>query len=267
MVLAAGRGERMRPLTDTTPKPLLSVRGKPLLQWHLEALLDGACNAVVVNTAWLGQQLVERFDSVFALHPPSNMHEALSNEEQAPRQLGIQYSHEGLDFGAALETAGGIARAVPMLGEIFWVLAADVFAPDFVFSQEAVDQFTASDKLAHLWLVPNPEHNPRGDFGLAIPAPPIGGGTVSPAVGVALNLVATDHRPRLTYSTIGLYRRAFFEPPWCDIPAGNPQGMAAPLGPLLRAAMDQQQVSASIYAGRWADVGTPHRLEQLNRES
>jgi MurNAc alpha-1-phosphate uridylyltransferase len=263
MLLAAGRGERMRPLTDTTPKPLLPVRGKPLMQWPLEALARGGFDGVVVNTAWLGTRISDLFKSVFVLQPPSAKRNQLSNKER----LQIRYSHEGQDFGCALETAGGIARALPLLcpphasgagADVFWVLAGDVFAPDFVFTQAAVDRFVASDKLAHLWLVPNPEHNRKGDFGLS----------VSPddakSVGLALNLAQDDPRPRYTYSTIGLYRSALFAPPWCDIPAGNPHGLKAPLAPLLRAAMDQARVSAELYRGAWTDVGTPERLAQLN---
>jgi MurNAc alpha-1-phosphate uridylyltransferase len=274
MILAAGRGERMRPLTDRTPKPLLLVHGKPLIQWSLEALVRGGYCNVTINTAWLGEQIFDRFGSLFVLQPPQNVRKQLSNQEQSEGQLNIQYSHEGRDFGGALETAGGIARALPLLcpppdgGEagaspahpdaVFWVLAADVFAPDFVFSLAAVDRFVASDKLAHLWLVPNPEHNPRGDFGLA-PDPQAPDGAQ-----IALSLAADDTRPRYTYSTMGLYRPALFEPPWCDIPPGNPAGIKAALAPLLRAAMAQQRVSAELYTGRWADVGTPPRLPDLN---
>ena len=132
-----------------------------------------------------------------------------------------------------------------------WVLAGDVYAPDFVFSPDAVQRFAAGDALAHLWLVPNPAHNPKGDFGL------------SPA-GLALNLPPEHPGPRYTYSTIGLYRRALFEPPWCELPAGNPQGVKAALAPLLRRAMDAGRVSAELYTGAWTDVGTPERLAQLN---
>lgn len=264
MLLAAGRGERMRPLTDTTPKPLLSVRGKPLMQWQLEALARAGVGRVVVNTAWLGPQIAELFSDVFRLQPPSNRREQLSIQDC----LQIHYSHEGQDFGAALETAGGIARALPLLcsptgagasAEVFWVLAGDVYVPDFVFSPAAVARFLASDKLAHLWLVPNPVHNLRGDFGLDTAS----AGGPAP-IGLALNLPAGDPRPRYTYSTIGLYRRALFEPPWCDIAAGNPFGIQAPLAPLLRAAMDNGRVSAELYAGAWTDVGTPERLQDLN---
>ncbi len=238
MILAAGRGERMRPLTDSTPKPLLRVRGKPLIDWHAEALARGGFHALVINTAWLGAQI----SSHFGLQPGR-----LGRE-----QLSISYSDEAADFGGALETAGGIVRALPLLGEVFWVLAGDVFVPDFVFSQAAVQRFAASGKLAHLWLVPNPGHNPRGDFGIG-------------ADGLALNLPPESAQPRYTYSTIGLYRKALFAPPWCGIPAGNPHGLKAPLAPLLRAAMDNQRVSAELYQGAWADVGTPARLDELNQ--
>jgi MurNAc alpha-1-phosphate uridylyltransferase len=255
MLLAAGRGERMRPLTDTCPKPLLEVQGKPLMQWHLEALLRGACPKVVVNTAWLGELIVQKFNGNFGFQPPPSQSQQRSSLEPS-MGLAINYSHEGLDFGGALETAGGIARALPMLGDVFWVLAADVFTPGFEFSPEAVAQFRASGLLAHLWLVPNPAHNPGGDFGLQA--------IQDSRVSLALNLPKTDPRPRYTYSTIGLYRRTLFEARWCDIPAGNPQGIKAPLAALLRRAMDNQQVSAELYAGAWTDVGTPQRLAELN---
>ncbi|WP_280817506.1 nucleotidyltransferase family protein [Variovorax sp. TBS-050B] len=233
MILAAGRGERMRPLTDARPKPLLEVQGKPLMQWPMEALADGGFTELVVNTAWLGEQIAGHFGA----RPVLGAHGAVS----------IAYSDEGRDFGGALETAGGIVRALPLLGEVFWVAAGDVFAPGFAFRQQAVDRFAASGKLAHLWLVPNPAHNPKGDFGLS-------------AEGLALNTAAE----RYTFSTIGLYRRALFAPPWCDIPAGNAGGLKAPLAPILRAAMDNGHVSAELHTGPWTDVGTPERLSQLN---
>ena len=256
MLLAAGRGQRMRPLTDTCPKPLLGVQGKPLMQWHLEALQRGGCQQVVINTAWLEEQMIQTFNDCFDGQPLCDKGDKLSKSES----LTLHYSTEGRDFGAALETAGGICRALPLLFPpaesarqgVFWVLAADVFTPGFVFSPEAVARFAASGKLAHLWLVPNPAHNPRGDFGL------------DAATGLALNLPKDDPQPRYTYSTIGLYRRTLFAPPWCDVPPGNPQGVKAALGPLLRAAMDHGQVSAEIYTGPWTDVGTPERLAQLN---
>lgn len=230
MLLAAGRGMRMRPLTDHTPKPLLTVHGKPLMQWPMEALLRGGFERVVVNTAWLGEQIEQRFADWPQQHPGAE----------------IVFSHEGQDFGYALETAGGISRALPQLGEVFWVLAGDVFAPDFVFDPDSVARFAASEQLAHLWLVPNPPHHPGGDFGLS-------------ANGLALN----QADEKFTYSTIGLYRRALFEAPWCDTIPGNPQGSAAPLAPLLRRAMDAGRISAELYHGRWTDVGTPERLKEL----
>ena len=242
LVLAAGRGERMRPLTDTTPKPLLQVQGRPLLQWHLQALANAGVSRVVINTAWLGEQIPAYFSDKNGVKPIWDKR----------KKLSISYSQEGVDFGGALETAGGIARALPQLGPVFWLAAGDVFAPDFVFDSAAVQAFAASDQLAHLWLVPNPAHNPRGDFGLS-------------SQGLALNLPADDPAPRYTYSTIALLRAELFAPPWCDIPPGNPLGVKAPLAPLLRCAMDAGRVSASLYGGRWTDVGTPERLAELNR--
>ena len=224
MILAAGRGERMRPLTDSCPKPLLEVRGKPLIQYHLEAFARAGFNDLVINTAWLGEQIELCF-------PP---------KQAAP---GIRYSHEGKDFGAALETAGGIARALPLLADCFWLAGGDVYAPRFEFSHAALERFEAGGKLAHIVLVANPAHNLKGDFGLGID-------------GVALR----DGAPRYTYSTIGMYRREFFS----SLPTGNPQGLKAPLAPLLRAAMDNAQVSGELYTGAWTDVGTPERLAQLN---
>lgn len=234
MVLAAGRGMRMRPLTDHTPKPLLQVHGHPLMQWPMDTLASGGVGHFVVNTAWLGDQIAMHCRQWQARHPG----------------VMVQISDEGTDFGYALETAGGISRALPLLGEVFWVLAADVYAPGFTFDPQDVARFAASDALAHLWLVPNPPHNPNGDFGLD-------------AQGRALNGNGPDGT-RLTYSTIGLYRRALFEPPWCDIHPGNPQGTAAPLAPLLRRAMDAGRVTASRFDGAWTDVGTPERLAELN---
>jgi MurNAc alpha-1-phosphate uridylyltransferase len=225
MILAAGRGERMRPLTDACPKPLLEVHGKPLLQYHLEAFGREGFRDVVVNTAWLEEQIAARFGSWMA------------------DGTVIHYSHEGRDFGGALETAGGILRALPLLDDVFWLVAGDVFMPEFRFTREALRRFADGGKLAHLFLVPNPEHNPKGDFGL------------SPE-GLALN--GPDQR--LTYSTTGLFRKALFD----GLPAGNPEGLKLSLAPLLRAAIDRKQVTAEPYAGGWTDVGTPQRLDSLN---
>jgi MurNAc alpha-1-phosphate uridylyltransferase len=237
MVLAAGRGERMRPLTDHTPKPLLNVRGQALMQWPMQALARAGFTRQLINTAWLGEQIAAHFGT----HPVW------------PDTPGVRlmYSHEGQDFGHALETAGGIVRAMPRLEDVFWVVAGDVFAPDFVFTPEAVQRFAASENTAHLWLVPNPAHNPGGDFGLS-------------DTGMALNLPRDDAGRRFTFSTIALYKQAFFSATNTGIETGNPQGIAAPLAPLLRAAMDKGQVSGEVYRGAWADVGTPERLAQLN---
>jgi MurNAc alpha-1-phosphate uridylyltransferase len=258
ILLAAGRGERMRPLTDSCPKPMLQVQGKPLMQWPMEALARGGFEHLLINTAWLGEQIETRFGHFFGIQPSSDMGSVLFNMEQNSTSLSIRYSHEGLDFGGALETAGGIARALPHLSDVFWVLAADVFAPDFAFTQAACQRFLAGNKLAHLWLVPNPAHNPKGDFGL--------GAADAHGDQLALNLPKDSGHSLHTYSTIGLYRRALFEAPWCDIPAGNPHGIKAALAPLLRKAMDAGLVSAALYTGRWTDVGTPERLAQLNTQ-
>jgi MurNAc alpha-1-phosphate uridylyltransferase len=224
MILAAGRGERMRPLTDTRPKPLLEVKGKPLMGYHLEAFGKGGFQDVVVNTAWLGEQIEQHYGA----------------ETGGVR---LHYSHEGRDFGGALETAGGIVRALPLLDEVFWIVAGDVYMPGFRFTHDALERFAAGGKLAHLYLVPNPEHNPKGDFALR-------------ADGIALN--TADQR--LTYSTTGLFRKSFFD----GLPAGNPQGLKVALAPLLRTAIERQQVTAECYTGPWTDVGTPQRLDSLN---
>ena len=252
MLLAAGRGERMRPLTDATPKPLLAVQGRALLDWHVAALQRDGVQQLVVNTAWLGAQI------------PAHLNAAWPDLAAAG---GLRYSHEGEDFGHALETAGGIARALPQLPTVFWLAAGDVFAPGFVFDRAAFDAFAASDDLAHLWLVPNPAHNPAGDFGLQETAP---GSDTGRAVNVPKDRGETGDNPELarlpryTYSTIALLKAELFGQPWCDIPAGNPQGAAAPLAPLLRRAMDAGRVGATVYRGQWVDVGTPERLAQLN---
>nr|WP_315228296.1 nucleotidyltransferase family protein [uncultured Limnohabitans sp.] len=257
-LLAAGRGERMRPLTDVQPKPMLAVRGKPLMQWAMEGLQRGGVQQLLINTDWLGEQIPQHFG------------DALVSSGLAP--LHLRYSHEGVDFGGALETAGGIVRALPQLDDVFWVAAGDVFAPEFEFSSQAFERFKASPQLAHLWLVPNPAHNVGGDFGLSaeglalnLPKLALAAEKSDEAAPAAAAAAMTAHEsPRYTFSTIALYKRAFFEAAWCDIPAGNPKGVKAPLAPMLRAAMDEGAVSASLYTGAWTDVGTPQRLAQLN---
>ena len=220
MILAAGRGERMRPLTDRTPKPLLEVRGKPLMQYHIEALQRAGYRDIVINTAWLEDQIVQRFDDP-----------------------GIQFSREGRDFGGALETAGGIARALPLLGDVFWVVGGDVHVPQFDFPERKYEEFVAGGKLAHIFMVPNPAHNEKGDFALR----PDG-------------VTTREGSTRDTYSTIGLYRKAFFD----GLPAGNPEGRKIPMLPLMLSAIEREQMTAEIYTGPWTDVGTPERLSALN---
>lgn len=225
LILAAGRGERMRPLTDDTPKPLLKVHGKPLIEWHLEALARAGVHEAVINTAWLEQQ----FEPV------------LGNGERFG--LRIRYSHEGSDHGGALETAGGIAKALPHLGEVFWLVSADIFAPQFAFDAAQAEAFARSDHLAHLWLVPNPPFHADGDFGLA-----------ADGLGLA-DGVGPDGR-RWTYANLALCR--------ADLCAHIVPGERAALGPLLYAGMRQRRISAQIHDGAWHNVGTPAQLQQLN---
>lgn len=214
MILAAGRGERMRPLTDSTPKPLLEVGGKPLIVWHLERLASAGFRRVVINHAHLGRQIERRLGS------------------GAAWGVEILYSSEG--EGSALETGGGIARALPMLGtQPFVVINGDVWCdvdPGALEIEEG--------DLAHLLLVENPEHNPKGDFVLS--------GT----------RVISEGSRRLTFSGIGVYASALFE----DCPAGP-----FPLAPLLRQAIAAGSVSASHYPGEWQDIGTPQRLRALDQ--
>jgi N-acetyl-alpha-D-muramate 1-phosphate uridylyltransferase len=224
LILAAGRGERMRPLTDATPKPLLPARGKPLIEWHLQALAHGGVRDVVINTAWL--------------------------EEQFPATLGdgtrwglrIHYSTEGRDHGGALETAGGIAKALPWLGEVFWLVSGDIFAPGFAFDPARADAFARSDLLAHLWLVPNPGFHEKGDFGIG-------------ADGHGLADAPGPDGKRWTYANVALCR--------ATLCAGIVPGTKAALGPLLYAAMRQRRITVETYLGEWHNVGTPAQLAAL----
>ena len=225
LILAAGRGERMRPLTDTTPKPLLTVHGVPLIEYHLRALAAAGVREVVVNTAWLETQ----FPAVLG--------------DGSRWGLRIRYSMEGRDHGGALETAGGIAKALPLLspdGEApFWVVSGDVFLPGFAFAADEAAAFAAGPLWARLWLVPNAPHHPRGDFGL------------SPD-GLALR----DAAERLTWASVGLFRPGLFR----DIPVGT----RLALRPRLEAALDAGRLGASRWDGPWTDVGTVERLAALN---
>ena len=226
LILAAGRGERMRPLTDTLPKPLLPVRGKPLIEWHLEALARGGVRDVVINTAWLEDQ----FPAVLG--------------DGARWGLRIRYSTEGRDHGGALETAGGMAKALPWLGDTFWLVSGDVFAPGFAFDTTLAEGFARSERLAHLWLVPNPDFHAKGDFGIA-------------ADGLGLADGPGPDGKRWTYANLALCRAAL-----C---AGIVPGDKAALGPLLYAGMRQRRISVQPYLGEWHNVGTPAQLALLQQ--
>jgi MurNAc alpha-1-phosphate uridylyltransferase len=209
MILAAGRGERMRPLTDHTPKPLIELGGRPLIAWHLERLAASGLHDIVVNHAHLGP----RIEAVLG--------------DGAAWGVQIRYSPEA----PALETGGGIRRALPLLGPgPFLVVNADVWCDydPLTLSLDDAD-------LAHLLLVDNPAHHPEGDFVLEAGRVRVGGGE------------------RLTFSGIGLYRPALFD--------GTVDG-PFPLAPLLRRAMDAGRVSGQRHRGSWWDIGTPERLAE-----
>jgi MurNAc alpha-1-phosphate uridylyltransferase len=227
IILAAGRGQRMRPLSDTCPKPLLEVHGKRLIEWHLEALAAAGVREVVVNTAWLEDEIVATIG------------------DGARFGLAIAYSREGRDHGGALETAGGIAKALPLLGDAFWIVSADVWAPDFLFDADAAARFVASGRLARLWLVPNPVFHPRGDFGLD-------------GDGLGLAEGTGPDAQRWTYANIALVRAEMF--------AGIAPGTHAALAPLLYAGMRERRIGAEVYRGRWENVGTPEQLAALNAQ-
>jgi MurNAc alpha-1-phosphate uridylyltransferase len=217
MILAAGRGERMRPLTDRTPKPLLPVAGRPLIVWHIERLAAAGFRDIVINHAHLGDQI-----------------EALLGDGDA-WGVRIRYAEEP---AGALETAGGIANALPLLGdEPFLVMNGDIFCDwDVARAHTAL----AAGLLAHLVLAPNPEHHPIGDFALL-------DGKVG-AGGTA----------KMTFTGIGIYRPELF--------AAIARGQVAKLAPLLDAAIAAGRVSGELHGGRWVDVGTPERLTALDAE-
>jgi N-acetyl-alpha-D-muramate 1-phosphate uridylyltransferase len=212
ILLAAGRGERMRPLTDALPKPLLPVAGRPLIVWHLEALRRAGIREVVINTSWLAPQL----------------HAALGDGHEFG--VVIRWSDEG---PVALETAGGIIRALPLLGpEPFLVVSGDIWT-DIDFGGVRL----GPGALAHLVLVENPPHHLRGDFALTA-----GGEVVERDSG------------RFTYANVGLYTHEFF--------AGCAPGRV-PLVEPLRRAIAGGRVRGELHRGAWCDVGTPARLAEL----
>ncbi len=227
MIFAAGRGERMRPLTDTCPKPLLTVRGRPLIEWHILNLVKAGITEIVINHAHLGHMIEDKL--------------------QEGTQFGahIVYSPEG----SALETAGGIAKARHLLGEEpFVAIAGDVFCPyfDYTLVKDALQDEDVWGKhypehqrdMAWLYLVKNPAHNPKGDF--------------------ALHNFSIANTGELlhTFSGIGVYRPAMFD----SVQAGD----SAKLAPLLREFADQGKIGGELYRGDWTDVGTVERLNQLN---
>ena len=209
MILAAGRGERMRPLTDTVPKPLLEVQGRPLIVHHLEALSRAGFSGIVVNLSWLGSQIRDFLG------------------DGSDFNLEIEYSDEP----EALETAGGILQALPLLGERFITINADIFT-DYDFAR-----LQQSDSIAHLVLVENPQHNPDGDFSLAD------------------SMLGYDASQRYTFSGIAKFHSSFFK----QLTPGKHA-----LAPLLHVAASQQQVTAELFRGSWTDIGTVERLQVLN---
>lgn len=212
MILAAGRGERLRPLTDTTPKPLLTVGKKSLIEYHLENLAKAGITQIIVNTAWLAKEIHHRLG------------------DGGRYGVNITYSDEV----EALETAGGIIQALPLLGnEPFLVVNGDIFT-DFDFSSlEPLD----TTMQAHLILVPNPEHHQQGDFAIS-------------------HSLLSNQQPanRYTYSGIGIYSPPFF--------SDHKVGKLA-LAPLLRNKAENGCVSAQLYNGKWTDVGSIERLLSL----
>ncbi|MCF2857885.1 nucleotidyltransferase family protein [Pseudoalteromonas sp. SMS1] len=214
MILAAGRGQRMMPLTADRPKPLLEVLGKPLIVYHLERLKEAGINDVVINLAWQGH-LIEQ---------------TLGSGEQFGMHIEYSYEPEG-----GLETAGGIAKALPALcqkDDTFVVINGDIFTD---YDVHALSQLQLLEGEAHIVLVENPEHNPLGDFAL---------------------VHQPSNQQKYTFSGIGLYHKSFF----VDVAAGK-----VPLGPMLRSGIGAHKVSSELYLGVWHDIGTPERLTQINQ--
>ncbi len=218
IILAAGRGERMRPLTDTLPKPLLKVAGKSLIEYHIEALVKVGVTELVINHAWLGEMIEAQLG------------------DGSRYGAEIIYSKED----QALETAGGIIKALDLLGEEpFIVVNGDIFT-DYSFVNQAD---LSGDIMAHLILVPNPEHHKQGDF----------------YCNEHILSAQDDNNKgqRFTFSGIAYYKADFFK----NIAAGKQA-----LAPLLRSAMSKQQVSGEVYEGFWCDIGTPERLAEINKK-
>ena len=213
MILAAGQGKRMRPLTDTLPKPLLEVDNKPLIVHHIENLSRAGFKEIVINIAHLGYKIPQML--------------------QDGSQWGVSITYSDEQESGGLESAGGIKKALPLLGEKpFLVVNGDVFT-NYKFDR----CFDLQGKLAHLILVPNPEHNKKGDFALCE------------------NLALNSGKEMYTFSGIGYYDPKLFD----DVTLQK-----APLAPLLRKAIDKEQVSAELFNNIWHDIGTPQRLKEIN---
>lgn len=209
MILSAGRGERMRPLSDKTPKPLIKIHSKPLILWHIEKLSSLGIKEIVINIDYLGDKII------------SNLGDG--------SEWGVSLIYSDERDSGALESAGGIIKALPHLGsDTFLVVNGDVWS-DYEFESD----FDLGDDLAHLILVANPEHNPFGDFGLTKDR--------------ALNSADIKY----TFSGIGYYSPLLFN---------TLKEEKLPLAPIIRQAIDKKRVGASLYKGKWHDIGTPQRL-------
>lgn len=216
MILAAGRGERMRPLTDNIPKPLLRVKGKALIVWHIEKLASLGFSEIVINIAHLGYKIPEELGD--------------------GSKWGVSLIYSDEQECGALESAGGIIKALPFLGDgVFLVVNGDIWC-DYEFKAG----FDLKDDLAHLILVPNPPHNMDGDFSLH------------------QERVLNDAQRKFTFSGIGYYSTKLFEGLECKKTA---------LAPLLRKTIQDKKVSGSLYEGKWHDIGTPQRLADANSTS
>lgn len=204
MILAAGRGERMRPLTDRTPKPLLLVKDKPLIVWHIEKLSCSGFTTIIINIAHLGEQIKKSLGD--------------------GKKWGIKIIYSDERESGALETAGAIIKALPLLSEQFLVVNGDIWCDyDFDFN------FNLHESFAHLILVPNPEHNPQGDF--------------------------LHQDSYYTFSGIGYYSKQIFE----QMTLGK-----RPLAPILKELISQEKISFELHSGIWSDIGTRERLAQVN---
>lgn len=213
MILSAGRGDRLRPITDTIPKPLVEVQGRSLLERHLQRVAAAGLRRVVINLGWHGEQIAERVGSGSEFN------------------VDVVYSPE---YEEILETGGGVRRALPMLGKHpFWVLNGDIHT-DFELRDIELDDNT----LGHLILVPTPAYRPHGDFDLVD------------------GRVRRGDSPALTFAGLAVYKPEFV--------AHRPVERFS-LAPLLFEAADAGRLTGEVYEGVWADVGTPERLDALNR--